>query len=384
MPHRGSNHQTVKQLNRGLVLKLISTGICQTRVALARQTRMSKMTITNIIAELVENGYLEESYPPLMPGKRRNVIEIDISPHAPKILGVYVSRSKCAVVLMNLKMQRLKYLVETLSNETADTLTQRIVRLLREIMPVNERVIGIGVSIIGQYDAKSGYVLCPVDFFGIKDYGIKHILADTFNLPVFTDNDMNCAAILEKLYGHGKNLSDFIYVGWTDGVGAGIISNGTLFSAGSGFVGEIGHMSVNFNGEPCSCGNFGCLELYTSVNVVLRHIKEKTGREMDFLTMIGNHDDPVVDFELKQVCRYYAIALISVVNLLDPQMIIFGHKAVHLPEKYLRYIQEEINSRFISRAYKSVPVKISAFSDLTPVYGSACCIANQLFEGKYL
>lgn len=382
MPNRGSNHQIIKQQNRGLVLKLISTGLCHTRSSLAKKTRMSKMTITNIVSELVESGYLVESYPPLIPGKRRHVIEIDIAKTAPKIMGVYVSRSKCAVVLMDLKMRCLKQRIAELGVETAETITQRIIAMLQEILPKDERILGIGVSMIGQYDTKTESVLCPVDFFNIQDYEIKRILIDAFHLPVFADNDMNCAAIMEKLYGLGKNLSEFVYVGWTDGVGAGIISNNTLYGAGNGLVGEIGHMTLHEDGPRCSCGNYGCLELYTNVNLLMRQVHSQIDANMDFLTAMKNHDHPVIDEVLNEMCRSFITILTSVVNLLDPQMIVFGHKGVYIPPQYLQVMEDEINNRFISRAYKRIPIKTSYFHDMTPVYGSACCIANLCFEGK--
>lgn len=74
-------------------------------------------------------------------------------------------------------------------------------------------------------------------------------------MPVFFDGESNCAAIMEKYYGAGTDCEDFIYVDLANGVGSGLVVNGELYANTSGMICELGHTSIDWQGEPCSCGN---------------------------------------------------------------------------------------------------------------------------------
>ena len=92
---------------------------------------------------------------------------------------------------------------------------------------------------------------------------------------------MNASALAEKLYGNGRNISDFVYIGVTNGIGSGIISNDNLFAGEMGFSGEIGHTTINYEGPKCACGNTGCLELYASIPEIEKQANDaiKSGLE---------------------------------------------------------------------------------------------------------
>ncbi len=242
--------------------------------------------------------------------------------------------------------------------------------------------IGIGVSAIGPLDSTTGKILKPTNFFGIQNMNVVRLLKSRYGLPVFLENDMDAAALAEKLFGVGRPYANFLYLGITSGIGSGIFSNGKLYRGTSGFVGEIGHMSVNFDGIPCGCGNRGCLEMYINLPIILQRLCEATGRgdispkEFESLLEIDGCDAVFEDMANK-----LSAALVNATNMLDPECIIIGHEGVYLPDKYINYLQEHIGTRILSSGYKTLAVLKSSFGEHAPLFGSACSVLQKLFEG---
>ena len=108
MPKTGVNNTRLKQQNRGLILQLIATGECSSRIELAQQTGLSKMTVTYIVNEFLEQGVLEEREKMQVDGKGRNPIQLCISHRAPKLIGVHIHRERCSVFLCDMHLQVLK------------------------------------------------------------------------------------------------------------------------------------------------------------------------------------------------------------------------------------------------------------------------------------
>lgn len=381
---KGENSQTLKRNNRALVLETVLTGGVATRVELARATGLNKMTVGNIVSDLMENGYLAEGIQAQTQSVGRKPIELNLAPDAPKVIGLSIARNGIAALLTDLKLQCIdRTAFIPFEDEDIHSVMQKAIGLVEQLMKRGDRLLGIGVGTLGQYDVNTENVLCPVDFFGIRDMPIKATLMKHFDLPVYVDNDMNCAALAEKLYGCGKEADCFLYIGITHGVGAGIVIGGELMGNSSGLAGEIGHMSIDIHGKPCSCGNRGCLELYTSVGHFEREVEKRTGVRRAFADFVRDNDFSVASV-LNEGCDTLAAALAGAVNLLDPQLIIIGHEGAILPGRYLARIEENMNARVIVRDYKRVRIVRSSFGVDTALYGAASSLIRRLFDGKLL
>ena len=126
MPKTGVNNKLLKQKNRGLLLKLIATGACSSRIELAQKTGLSKMTVSNIVNEFLENDMLEElEKAEKMEGKGRNPIQLRISPRAPKLIGVHLHREGCNVILCDLKLNIQKSFSFPVTSANAENLMEQ-------------------------------------------------------------------------------------------------------------------------------------------------------------------------------------------------------------------------------------------------------------------
>ena len=203
--------------------------------------------------------------------------------------------------------------------------------------------IGIGISSIGPVDVKTGTILNPPNFFGITDFAIKKCLADRYGIPVYVDNDMNTSAIAEKYWGNADGISNYVYLGASKGIGAGVITEGKIRE---NIIAEIGHVSVNLDGEKCHCGNRGCLEMYCSI-------------EKDYNP--GDADEK---------CRYLAMGAVSLMNMFNPEAIFLGHRIPKLGEDAPDKIKKIMEGKYITYNTNDVKVSFSKFGKDAPVYGA--------------
>lgn len=382
---KGVNHTDVKNTNRGIILQLIASGKDYSRAAIASKIHLSKMTVTNIVNELIEEHYVCESQIEENTNIGRNPVQLDIAPDAPKVIGIYLSRDAVHCILTEITGKILYHQFTSLCEETANTLTQKIIKLIQDASAVTaDTILGIGVSSIGPLDAEKGVILKPTNFFHISDYSIKAILEDCFQMPVFVNNDMNASALAEKLFGMCIDTKNFVYLGISNGIGSGIISDGKLFQNKSGFVGEIGHMGIYYEGALCSCGRRGCLEAYINMPVILEKLQlASNDPSLTFSDFISVSKQEACHEIFQDMAEKLSYAIINTCNMMDPQIIILGHEGYYLPDRYVSYIQQEVNAKILAASHKYISIRKSSFGMKTPVIGSACCLLNEFFAGHF-
>ena len=402
MSKSGVNNTLLKQRNRGLILKLIATGQCSSRIELSQKTGLAKMTVTYIVNEFLESGIFEERQKVQVEGKGRNPVQLCISDRAPKLIGVHLYREKCSVVLCDMQLKLLKKISFPVNEEMAPQLMEDIFKALDQIVEAlgDEKVYGIGIGAIGPVDQNQGKILAPPNFYGLHDLEIAREVEERYHMPVFFDGESNCAALMEKYYGAGTDCEDFIYVDLANGVGSGLVVNGELYSNTSGMICELGHTSIDWQGELCGCGNRGCLERYISSNVLEKQLREATGDGKSFREFCKEMDEAIraneecaevfterqrsMDRVFKEMAEKLSCALTGFVNSLNPQKIIIGHEGYWVPDKYFQQVEQMVNERHIERRYRQIQVVKSGFKNEATVYGCTGALLSAVFDGRLL
>lgn len=375
----------IKNSNRGLVLRLIASNSNYSRASIAAKINLSKMTITNIVNELIDEHYVTETILEENNNIGRNPIHLDIAPDAPKVLGLYLSRKRIHSILTDLSGTILYQESYELSLETNRTLTQKMFALVQNtLVQTASPILGIGVSSIGPIDSENGILLTPVNFHSISNYSIKTLLEDRFSLPVFINNDMNASALAEKMFGTNNHSKNFIYIGISDDISCGIVSNGKLYQDRSGYAGNVGHVGICYDGPPCTCGRNGCLETYFNMPLLLSKLR------------YACNDDSLLYSDFERICEQkeckeifqdmmnkLAFAIITTANILDPQVILIGHEGAFIPDAFIDYLQKEANDKILAASHKYISIKKSSFGINTPLIGSACCLLNEIFTGNF-
>ena len=387
MQNTGYNNTTLKQQNRGLILKLIVTGECESRIELAKRTGLSKMAVTNIISEFMEQNLVEEKECVRIQGKGRNPIKLCLSSKAPKMIGVHIYRGECSVILCDFQLHILQRRSFPVTEENHGQLLEHLFHRIDEILDRIPRteICGIGIGALGPVDVGKGRILNPPNFYGMKNIDIVSVLKARYEMPVFFDSQYDGAALAEKFFGNGRDVEDFVFVGLANGIGSGIISQGTIYRDYSGFTSELGHVSIDWNGRVCSCGRKGCLETYISSPVIARKLCQITGWEKSFrefcqinLSEYAKEADQVLEDMMEKL----ACGIVNLTNLFNPQKVIIGHEGYWIPDRYIWDLENYINERKLLAEYHQIRVEKSYFGEDAHIIGCACSLLTEIFAGR--
>lgn len=220
-------------------------------------------------------------------------------------------------------------------------------------------VRAVGVTAPGPLDAERGVVLLPPNLPGWRDVPIVDRLRDALGVPVFLENDANAAALAEWHFGAGRGFHHLVYLTMSTGVGGGLILDGRLYRGVLGSAGEIGHLPVEWEGEPCSCGQRGCLEAYVGGAAWARRLRALApddgrvaalagGREhatAEHVVRAAREGDGYARAELARWCDYVARGITAVVMALAPEAVVLGTIAVAAGEELaFAPIREQVRS----------------------------------------
>lgn len=147
-------------------------------------------------------------------------------------------------------------------------------------------ISGLGVAAPGPLNNRTGTIYAPPNLPTWIDVPLRDILQEQYHKPVFIENDANAAALGEYVFGAGQGSRDMVYLTVSTGIGGGIIADGKLLEGAQGSAGELGHMTIDWRGERCACGNTGCLEALASGKAIARKANEAiaNGQGAELLT----------------------------------------------------------------------------------------------------
>lgn len=378
----GVNREFLKKSNRGLALKLIATKQCASRIELSKAMGLTKTAISAIVSELMAKGYLVETHRQTTgePGPKPMILEI--GPGAPKFAGVLIQRGYAEAVLCDLYMNILKFERIERPWDSGAALMETVFELLDRALKGRRDVAAIGISSIGRVDVLRGRITKPLYFNGIENVDVVAPVAERYGLPVYFDHDNQSAALAEQLYGNGRGCQDILMIGVGHGVGCGIVTEGHRYHNRSGMAPEIGHMSIDVNGNRCACGNIGCLETYIMTPVIREKVRLATGRDLSYRDICHMSDDPAIDGILTEMIVNLSDAVVSLLNILNCEIVLLCLDCVHWPDRYVSMLEDIINARKFNNRETRTPVRKAGFMESAQVLGAACNAVNRCFKGE--
>lgn len=258
--------------------------------------------------------------------------------------------------------------------------------LLEESGKSFTEINSIGIGSAGQIDRKNGIIIgAPnLDCYNLN---LKEILQDKFNIPVFVGNDVEVATIGEQKFGAGKGCADFVCVFVGTGIGSAIVKNGHIIYGATGTAGELGHIIVDLNGRPCACGAHGCLEAYASRSAIETRIEGalKKGRKScisEYLeegkaitsSMIRKsieREDELVTQCLSEASEYLSGGLASVINLINPELIILGGGLIEAVDYFYKQTIKKAKSKSLPVPAEKIRFSKTILGDYSGVIGAA-------------
>ena len=318
----------------------------------------------------------------------------------PYVIGMDLGGTKILAAVVDAEGQILAEAKRaTGADEGPDSVIKRMAQTARKAARQagieRAAVSGLGVGAPGPIDPESGYVYNPPNLPGWDEVGLAPRLSEALELPVFLENDVNLGTLGEYALGAGRDTRDMVGIFVGTGVGGGLILDGRLRSGFRHAAGEVGHMVVLADGPVCGCGKRGCLESVASRTAIERDIrlgiaagrksliprlvKEKGRLTSGVLARALRKGDPLVTEVMGRAQWYLGLLAASIVNLIDPEMIVFGGGVVEaLGKDFLRPIRVTARQHYIQQAGADrVRIVAAKLGDHAGVLGAAVLARRQ-------
>lgn len=245
----------------------------------------------------------------------------------------------------------------------------------------------IGVGIPGIASRKTGEIINCTNM-GWHHVPFRNEFTKHIAKPVHIENDANVAALAESIAGVSAGTSSSVFITIGTGIGSGIIINNQIWSGAHGIGGELGHIILDLNGIPCTCGNHGCLERYCSATALIRMGREAAGANptsglmksvngdlsrIEAKTVIdcARNGDPLAASVYRTFINYLAQAIASVINLLDPEVIVLGGGVSKAGSFLLDPISAAYPQYVVFRDQEMPPVKLAVLGSKAGIIGAA-------------
>jgi predicted NBD/HSP70 family sugar kinase len=388
---------------RGLVLDLIRAARTISRVELAAATGLTGATISEVVRELMGDGLVVEAGRGAPTGGKPRTL-VQLNPLARYSVGVQLERNTCVIVVVDLagrQVARTSFQGAALlpPEQALSLVAAQVEALLATAAVDRDKVLGVGLVSYGPQDRRAGVLLTPQPTEEWLDYPVTRRLAQSLGLPVLLDNDAAAAAIGEYWMGAVDPRSTYGCIYMATGIGGGVVVAGEVYRGSSSNSVEIGHISIDVNGDECPCGNVGCLENYAGPSALVRQALATPGLAQrlaldpaaaDFLTEFAriaaaaNAGDPDARDLVERSARYLASAAVTMVSLFDVDvMVLAGPSFAVAGSIYQAVIQQEVDRRmFARRAHRVWVVPSVNGSDAAAIGGAVLVLQSELTLGN--
>jgi len=379
------NRRLIKEINRNLVLNLIKSRGPISRTEIAKLSGLSLATISGITAELIEKGLVHETGAGESTGGRRPVL-LRLNPEAGFVVGLKLMEQAIAGAVTDLDASVLHHRVISLTTSPAfESVLQMLIKAVETLVSESgidrSRMLGIGIGMAGVIDGEAG--ICRYSpFFGWRNVNMAEPLEAHFGLPVYIDNDVNTLTIAEQWFGYGHGVDHFVVVTVGRGIGAGIVVNGRFYRGALGGAGELGHITIIEDGPLCDCGKRGCLEALAADPAVQRMVEEAKGRKfsLEEIVEMAEQGDEVAQEALARSGRYLGIGIATLVNILNPRLIIVGGEGVRAGKWRLEPMREALRKHAFDDLLDNLEIVIEPAGDETWARGAASLVLEKIFQ----
>lgn len=372
------------------------------RVELAEKTGLTQATISTLVRTLLTEDIIVESGRGESTGGKPRMF-LELNPASRLGIGVHIGQDYITYIIADLRghvvgRRRVEGPGDTSPLTVVSRMTRDIEALIADSGADRSSIVGMGIATPGPLDRTAGTVRNAPSLETWSDFPIRRALASTTGFHCEFDNDATAAAIGEYWLGATEGYANYASVYMGSGIGSGIVMDGTIYQGVSSNVGEIGHVTVDAKGLQCPCGNIGCLELYASPRIVVAQAADAAARgDLDIpLTGVISEDfaalgtaamegDPTALRLIQDSAHYVASAVISMVNLLDLQLIVLAGSAFSSAGGfYVDIIREALSRRAMARAIHPVEVRLSVNGNDAAALGAATLVLQDRLSPRTL
>lgn len=309
-------------------------------------------------------------------------------------VGVDVGGTKVAAGLVNAEGEISSHVrVPMVSNASARDGLNSVLSAIEQVSgQAAEEVAGIGICAPGPLDPASGVVLNPPNVPCWRNFALAAAVQEVYSVPVKVDNDANAAALAETRWGAARGYKNVFYATIGTGIGTGIIFDGKIYHGRTGSAGEGGHVSIDYRGPTCLCGKPGCVEILASGTSIARRARERvsSGQKSSMSELAGGQieavrgetvamayaqGDAVAKELMLETVEMLTVWLSSMIDLLDPEVIVIGGGAEALYRPFYEQIRARIPQLTLNPRSSEVPVLSARYGAESGIAGGAALCA---------
>ncbi len=256
-----------------------------------------------------------------------------------------------------------------------------------------EKIRALGIGSPGVQDWEKGVVVYAPNLPDWNDVPLVKTLEDCFGKPAALDNDANAAAWGEFWAGAGQDVNSMVMLTLGTGVGGGIIIDGQLLHGHKTAAAELGHVSIDYRGRKCACGNIGCIEAYASADSVVRRFVEavqagqetslaQTVREGKPVTAKMIHKaalagDAFARRAIEEAGELLGVAIVSIIHTLNPERVVLSGGMSNAGEMIMKPLKRVVWERSWSRALEDFDIRFATLGEDAGFVGAAGCALNR-------
>ena len=370
-----------KKDNKNSILKKTILRLCiqsgeYSIAALSEQINTSVPTVTKLIGELMDEGFMIELGKSGTSGGRRPSI-YGLNPEAGYFIGLDIRHTHASIAVTDFKgglvcfEDNIPFILE-IDEACLHTISKNIRDFFVEHDLDWNRVLGMGISVAGRVNPKTGYSnLYSFD----PDRPINKILSEDLDIPVVIENDSRAMTYGEYLSGVVKKERNVLFVNVSWGLGMGMILDGRLYYGTSGYSGEFGHFPLLDNDQICRCGKVGCLETGASGSALVRMISEQlqAGRASSLSRIFKDQgkvnlndifkavqEEDILTIEtIEKIGANLGRGLAGLINVFNPQLVVLGGKVAMAGDYLLLAVRSAVKRHAQTIANQDTAIKFS-------------------------
>ncbi|KWX77807.1 ROK family protein [Paenibacillus riograndensis] len=315
----------VKKINKSIILHTIRKHSPVSRARVSEMTGLNKATVSNLVAELCGQELVTEAGPGKSSGGRKPLM-LHFNSMAGSVIGIELQVKQLKAVLCDLGGSTLQELDCPLEVHDLPYVLEKMKAIISELIASAPSspygIVGIGVGVPGMVDEHGMVLFAPN--LGWEMVDLRAILEQSFAVPVTIDNEANAGAQGELNFGAARDVRHLLYISAGSGIGSGIIIGGELYKGARGYAGETGHMTIEAEGKPCSCGSRGCWELYASERTYDNPGLALPARSTTELVRYAREGQEDTLRHFTTIGECLGIGVTNLINSFNPELIVIG------------------------------------------------------------
>ncbi|MCL4378634.1 MAG: ROK family protein [Actinobacteria bacterium] len=388
-----------KSMKKKIILNIINHFKLISRTTIQELTDIRLATITELTKELMsEDIIIESGRENIKDTKRKKLLRLNEKKFY--IIGIDIQANKIILLITDFNAKVLESIESKIEYDyTKQQIIDVIFNSIKHMILKygKSKILGIGIANPGILDRDRERNIVSSQLENWQDVSIKSIIEDEFDLPVCVEDSAVLNILCEKWFGSAKDFNDVIYVQLGVGIGVSIIANGNIIKGYSGVAGELGHTLVESNGLLCVCGNYGCLQTVASSKVIVNKVKNMLEKgassiisgmvegnlkdiDINIITKAAKLNDKIAFSVLNEAGTYIGIALSTTINLLNPQLLIFGGEMVKENDFIIEPIKRIIRSNALPFATNEIIFKVSEIKENGGALGAVALILDNFFD----